>query len=925
MLRQPIKYNPAFLSDEELVQAFVVRHTECDMIMQVIRENDTEPNKHILIIGPRGSGKTMLVRRVAVEVKRDIELNEKWYPLIFAEESYLATTPGEFWLEALFHLGQQTGDQRWEKTHEELRKELDEDRLRERALAQLLDFADSIGKRILLIVENLNQLFGEQLKHEIDAWTLRNILQHEPRLMLLGTATTRFKEVENSDMAMFDLFVQHDLRPLHEADCLKVWCSVTGEESKDRRIRPIQILTGGSPRLLAIISAFAAELSFKELMTDLVRLVDDHTEYFKSHLDSLPAIERKVYLAMTDMWHPVSAKEIAVSARLNVNKISALMGRLIERGAVVPWKVDGKRKLYHVAERLYNIYYLMRRRGSPSSRVEAAVNFMLDMYEKKEYSSIMCRIAEEACDLDPELRMDHYIAFGQLLEHPTVKSESENIIQQIPQRFFEAEDAPEFIKKTGKTKIRNELRLKLGYLAEHWETIDDENDDLATYEEAHHKLIDLYPEESLSHALLGTFYHQKYKKYDEAEIEYRKAIEIDNESAETWAQLGLLLHEKLEKYDEAESVYRKAIEIKEEYAWAWAQLGNLFHEKLERYDEAEIAYRKAIEIDKENAWAWTNLGLLLETKLERYDEAEKAYRNSIRIKPDADYAWHNLGVLLERHFNDYEEAEKAYKMSVEINADDFRSWFHLAQLYCLNLKKYESAEKAIIKAIELNPNDPNLWLLKSTIRFIGFKDVNGAKVSLIKVINLKPLVTTAWINLINLYKMTDSTNEVFDLAEKNISKHSKNADLLNAISWAFYESKLYEYISEAESWIKEAVALSETDPQFNHTLASIYAVQGKGKQALDPASQYLKSNDLVEEDVEYAIDLFTTLAATGFAKEALDLIQDSPSEYLLEPLVVGLRLYLGDSEIDIRAPVEILEVGKDVKEKIEERKEELKQ
>ena len=56
-------------------------------------------------------------------------------------------------------------------------------------------------------------------------------------------------------------------------------------------MRPLEILTGGNPRLLAIIALFGAGRSFRELMDNLLDLVDDHTEYFKSHLESLPALE----------------------------------------------------------------------------------------------------------------------------------------------------------------------------------------------------------------------------------------------------------------------------------------------------------------------------------------------------------------------------------------------------------------------------------------------------------------------------------------------------------------------------------------------------------------------------------------------------------------------------------------------------------
>ena len=122
--------------------------------------NSRSIDQHLLIVGPRGMGKTTLVLRIAAEIRADAELAKQWYPLSFAEESYPVTTAGEFWLEALCHLARQTGESRWQCAYAELRNERDDVRLRERALAQLLDFADGQQQRLLLIVENLQMLLG---------------------------------------------------------------------------------------------------------------------------------------------------------------------------------------------------------------------------------------------------------------------------------------------------------------------------------------------------------------------------------------------------------------------------------------------------------------------------------------------------------------------------------------------------------------------------------------------------------------------------------------------------------------------------------------------------------------------------------------------------------------------------------------------
>ena len=186
--------------------------------------------------------------------------------------------------------------------------------------------------------------------------------------MLLATATNRFEHVENSSQAMFEMFKMQELKPLDDDECNQIWEQIAGEKLLGERIKPIRILTGGNPRLLTIIAKFSAHRSFRKLLDDLVDLIDDHTEYFKSHLDNLPATERKVYLALAGLWDASTAREIAQSARLDVNKTSSLLCRLINRGAVVVEEHGKKTKWYVVAERMYNIYYLMSRRGKPADK-----------------------------------------------------------------------------------------------------------------------------------------------------------------------------------------------------------------------------------------------------------------------------------------------------------------------------------------------------------------------------------------------------------------------------------------------------------------------------------------------------------------------------------------------------------------------------
>ena len=185
------KYNPGFLSDNEIMASFCVRKAEFETLLGSLRASDGNSSVHSLVIGPRGSGKTHLLLRVAAETRRNARLSE-FYPIVFAEESYEVATVGEFWLECLNHLAEQApeGERAGLRlSYSDLRTTADDRDLAGRCLGTILDFADRHAKRLLLMVENLNMLFAD-IGDPDAGWRLRHTLQTEPQIVLLGSATS---------------------------------------------------------------------------------------------------------------------------------------------------------------------------------------------------------------------------------------------------------------------------------------------------------------------------------------------------------------------------------------------------------------------------------------------------------------------------------------------------------------------------------------------------------------------------------------------------------------------------------------------------------------------------------------------------------------------------------------------------------------
>ena len=406
-LDRPIrKFNPGtFQTDDEVVRQFVVRQGELDLVLEVIRGNTDSPScQHLLIVGPRGRGKTMLLARVGAELRTDNALSERLFPVRFMEESQEIATLADFWLEALFHLARAnaTGNPEFSRellaTHADLTARWRDTNIEECARAAFLEAADRLDRKVVLMVENLQALCSD-LDDDF-GWQLRQTLQSEPRLMMLATATSRFRGLDDANRPFFELFRIVELEPLSTDACRRLWNMVSGDKQTSREIRPLRILTGGSPRLLVIVATFARHRSLRQLLEELVTLVDDHTEYFRSHLEVLAKTERRVYLAVIDLWQSSSAHEIAARARVDIRTASALIARLVDRGAVVA-EGTGRKRRYAAAERLYSIYYKLRRERDEAGLVRNLIQFMTVFYRSDELAEMVGTWRVEAAQSPP--------------------------------------------------------------------------------------------------------------------------------------------------------------------------------------------------------------------------------------------------------------------------------------------------------------------------------------------------------------------------------------------------------------------------------------------------------------------------------------------------------------------------------------------
>ena len=395
------KFNPGtFQSDEEVIEQFVVRQHQLDSVLDVVRGNIDSPScQHVLVVAPRGRGKTMLLARVAAELRTDGELSQHLLPVRFMEESPEIFDMADFWLETLFHLARESARQEpWlarelRESHAELTARWRDQAIEDSARAIVLSATDRLGKKLVLMVENLQSLV-ENADKDL-GWKLRAVLQSEPQIMLLASSTSRFEGLDDASQPFFEMFRTVGLEPLSAGECALLWTVVSGERISGREIRPLQILTGGSPRLLIIVAGFGRHRSLRKLMEELVKLIDEHTEYFRGHLESLGKTERRVYIALIDLWQLSRPGEIAARARMDIRTVSTMLGRLVNRGAVLV-EGHGRKRQYTATERLYSIYYKLRRERDETAVVRNLIHFMNVFYSDAELAGMSSGLIAEA-------------------------------------------------------------------------------------------------------------------------------------------------------------------------------------------------------------------------------------------------------------------------------------------------------------------------------------------------------------------------------------------------------------------------------------------------------------------------------------------------------------------------------------------------
>jgi hypothetical protein len=180
-------YNPDSMSKEDIKTLFVARQSLLDELVTTIK---TQPKgagvQHLLIISPRGMGKTTMLLMTQFAVEDNHDLAKNWQAVRFPEESYDITELADFWLKVLDYLDDKSLKPKIEEIE---RKYTNGEDLREAAWALIKDWSKQNKKRIVLLVDNFDMIL-DQIGSDNEQARLRDILMNDGTLMFIKSKIT---------------------------------------------------------------------------------------------------------------------------------------------------------------------------------------------------------------------------------------------------------------------------------------------------------------------------------------------------------------------------------------------------------------------------------------------------------------------------------------------------------------------------------------------------------------------------------------------------------------------------------------------------------------------------------------------------------------------------------------------------------------
>ncbi|MCK5055169.1 MAG: hypothetical protein KAT34_00820, partial [Candidatus Aminicenantes bacterium] len=420
-------FRPQRTPPEQLEKTFVGRDPFIKEILGKLEKwQPGNSRQHYLIIGPRGIGKTNLLRLIEYRIEMNPNLKNKWQPLSLSEDAYGITSVANLLIQALGILAEKTGDNEVEGIYAAVRYDSDDKRVVDLSLDGFRQFFQKHNRGVLLMVENVNRVFENQFKYKEELHLLRKILIEEDWLVLISTSPTYLNAVTTPEEPLFEFFrvkLLEELSPAEQQEMLRKIALLENNtefieyylEKLKPQLLALYHFTGGNPRLTIMLYDLVANRSISDVKTELESLLDKITPFYQDRMKEISEQEAGLLERMALMAQGCTPTELAKEARIDPKTVRSLITRLERTGYIRREPRRHKRTVYIIPERFFRIWHQMNHSRAVRGRTRYLLEFFTSWYATPEERD---RVWETlSAELQEVLREDEEDRAGELTEY----------------------------------------------------------------------------------------------------------------------------------------------------------------------------------------------------------------------------------------------------------------------------------------------------------------------------------------------------------------------------------------------------------------------------------------------------------------------------------------------------------------------------
>ncbi|MDK1039613.1 MAG: tetratricopeptide repeat protein, partial [Actinomycetota bacterium] len=613
-------YRTGLTSPQHRRHITVARSAIVQDTLEILRGNASRRSKHhFLFIGPRGIGKTHLLSLIEDEIADDSDLAAQYVVARFPEESHRTLSFADFLLGLCKILRDELEDEpAWGEIYDRLHTEEDDSVIVDSLVPALRNENRAHKRTVLVMLENLNEVFTNQIKKQKDIASLRKFFMDDNRCLLIATAPLHFDAVTDVGQPFYDFFDTQILENLSEQGTLDlIRLNLEWEKQQDLldefdslrpRLLALYRMTGGNPRLIVMLYELLAHDSVTAVQQQLQLLLDRITPFYQGRMRDLPAQERAVLETMACMRdQEKTPAAIARQMRQSPQQTSSLLKRLSKSHYLrsTPHPKDKRSRLYTIREGFFDIWLAMNLSRGARRRLPFLLEFFNLFYpsfeaREQKRAELRQRLTDSP-DADAEQALDYFSEVGTPEEKGATKLSlaghyaGQGDAEQARQYLREA--APLALDSVGTWIVRQaDGEASTNYLTELQEMI--ECWDL-------HRSGDL---EALAERLVKLGESLTYRTYSEAKLgflrDHLEHVTDVKQRIELTLRIAKLLYD-LARWNEAETQLDAAMQEAKRLddprttAIVLNELAQLL-QATNRLDEAEPLMRRALAIDEES-------------------------------------------------------------------------------------------------------------------------------------------------------------------------------------------------------------------------------------------------------------------------------------------------------------------------------------